>query len=204
MNDEAHHPADTIVEAKQQLRAEIRQARALRGSRSTDTHAQFTKHLTALVSQHQARRVSCFASTRNEPDTSGFLAWARENSVEVLLPRSLPAGELEWVLQTDEPLRPGAFGIPEPIGEALPPDILASCDLLIIPAAGVDVLGTRIGWGRGYFDRAIDSLRDEHPTQFAPVYAVVFEDEVHSALPLEPHDAPIDGAVTEVRIHNFG
>ncbi len=204
VNDDASLGANTIHTAKQRVRAEIRRARALRGSESADVNHRFTEHLMEIASRHQARRVSCYASTEHEPDTSGFLAWARDSGVEVLLPRSLPDGKLEWVLHGGEPLHRGAFGIPEPSGEALPPEALGSCDLLVIPAAGVDTRGTRIGWGRGYFDRAIDALREAHPQGIAPVYAVVFEDEVRTSLPREPHDAPVDGVVTEVRIHNFG
>ena len=66
------------------------------------------------------------------------------------------------------------------------------------PAAACDRSGMRMGWGRGYFDKTLGSM-DRRP----PVYAVVYDDEIVDALPHEPHDQPVDGAVTPSGLHRF-
>ena len=95
-------------------------------------------------------------------------------------------------------MRRGAFGIDEPLGERLGPSAVGGVDLMLVPAAAVDLRGNRLGWGRGYFDRCLASLVDP-----PPVFAVVFEHELVDRVPIEPHDAPVAGAVTPERIVVF-
>lgn len=182
-------------------KASARQAvRVARRERASREGAAFREQLYALVRELGARRVSCFVGVGDEPDSEGFLEWARAEGVEVLLPRVVGDDALEWALLDDAPLVAGAFGIPEPAGATLGPDALAGVDLVLVPAAAVDRSGTRLGWGRGYFDRALAAI---HPPHRPPVYAVVYESEVRDSLPAEPHDAPVDGAVTELAVHRF-
>ena len=173
----------------------------VRADRGAVSH---TAQLVALATAVGARSVACFVSVRGEPDTAGFLAWAHAAGVRVMLPRSLSDGLLEWVSFTPGGFTQGAFDIPEPVGPAIPPGALASADLLLIPAAAVDINGMRLGWGRGFFDRQLAALSRNGPGTAPPVYAVVWEDEVLDSVPTEPHDVPVDGAVTEVRALHFG
>ena len=71
---------------------------------------------------------------------------------------------------------------------------IETVDLMLIPAAAVDRRGNRLGWGRGYFDRALASM-----TRRPAVFAVVFDHEVLEHLPTEPHDVPLTGVVTPRR-----
>ena len=189
--------------SKQHVRAHVRMQRAQRlAETDRDQFADlFTAQLIAITKQTGAKRVSCFVSVGSEPNTSGFLDWAREHEVEVLLPRSRAHEKLEWALQGALPLVPGAFGIPEPTGAALP---LESADLVLAPAAAVSRDGTRLGWGRGYFDRALGAIRTHRLGDRVPVYAVTFADEIFDSLPTEPHDVPVDGAITELQCLSFG
>lgn len=191
------------MEDKRRLRETVRLRRAEREA-STLAPDPFTAQLAALTQQVGARRVACFVSVRGEPDTTGYLAWALEHGVDVLLPRSLSDGSLDWAVHRAGALAPGAFGIPEPTGGAVRGGAAGSADLLLIPAAAVDRSGTRLGWGRGFFDRELAQLRSDSGDLTPPVFAVVWEDEVVDELPAEPHDVPVHGAVTEETIHRFG
>lgn len=202
------------MDQKQQVRTEVREARGARAGDRRGERDAFTARLASLVSETRARRVTCFVNIGAEPDTSGFLAWAREHGIEVLLPRVLSGenvssgssaldGEMEWALLDDRELIPGAFGIPEPQGPGFAHDKLGTVDLMLIPAAAVDRSGTRLGWGRGFFDRALAEIHRE-PSTAPPVFAVVYEDEIFNELPAEPHDHPVSGAVTEIRVRRFG
>ena len=64
-------------------------------------------------------------------------------------------------------------------------------DLMLIPAAAVDRDGTRLGWGRGYFDKTLGSMERRPPT-----YAVVFDSEFVDVVPSEPHDQPVPTVLT--------
>lgn len=192
------------MDEKQRIRAVVRKRRS---ERVGDTAAyaiaavEVTSVLVRLTQDLAASRVCCFVSVRGEPDTSGYLAWAHANGVEVLLPRSLAGGELEWSAYVPGELAPGAFGIPEPQGPAVES---GSASLLLIPAAAVDRTGARLGWGRGFYDRELAACDAGPLRPRPPVFAVVFEEEVLASLPVEPHDVPVHGAVTEERIHRFG
>lgn len=185
----------TAVELKRELRAGIRAERiAMSEDRREEARTDLTARLIDLVRTREARSFSCFLPTRSEPDTRGLLKWAASQGIETLLPSSLAEGLLEWISPSGEGTVRGAHGIDEPIGEPLGPLAIETLDLMLIPAAAVDRRGNRLGWGRGYFDRALASM-----TRRPAVFAVVFDHEVLEHLPTEPHDVPLTGVVTPRR-----
>ena len=112
--------------------------------------------------------------------------------IRVLLPITRADGLLDWAVANDsDEVSEGLYGLPEPTGEVLGPIAVNDVDLMIIPAAAIDRTGTRLGWGRGYFDKTIGSME-----KCPPVYAVIYDSEVLDSLPREVHDQPVDGNVT--------
>lgn len=69
---------------------------------------------------------------------------------------------LTWAVYDGE-LRPGRLGILEPVRENLGLDALSEVDAVIAPVLAVDRDGTRIGYGLGYYDRAITPLLGTRP-----------------------------------------
>ncbi|MEV7631955.1 5-formyltetrahydrofolate cyclo-ligase [Microbacterium sp. NPDC089318] len=183
-------------EAEQQkraLRAELRERRQILSELQRDEAAAgIAAQLDALVAAHGARSVSCFLSTTTEPGTVSFIQGAVRRGIRVLLPITRADGLLDWAVADDsDAVAEGLFGLPEPTGEVLGPIAVNDVDLMIIPAAAVDRDGTRLGWGRGYFDKTIGSME-----RCPPVYAVIYDSEVLDSLPREVHDQPVDGIVT--------
>lgn len=187
--------SDAVTRAKRALRDELRDRRIARSTRELDTAASgITAQLDALVADRGAQNVSCFVSTPTEPGTRAFIAGAARRGIRVLLPITRADGLLDWAVADDAGFREGRFGLSEPTGEPLAPGAIENVDLMIIPAAAVDTSGTRLGWGRGYFDKTIASM-----TVIPPLFAVTFDSEVLESLPREPHDQPVTGIVTPVR-----
>lgn len=185
---------------KQIVRAHVRATRALRESHSG---AELAAQLAALVTASGARTVTSFVSVNGEPDTAPFHEWAHASGVRVLLPCVLPDYRLEWAAFDGDSMAIGEFGIPEPSSKRLGTEAAAAAELMFVPAATVDRRGVRLGWGRGFYDRALAEIRANRapgPT----VYAVVFDDEVVDRLPAELHDEPVTGAVTELHTYHFG
>ena len=182
-----------VAEQKSALRAEIRERRAQQTDADRfESAGLFTHYLRRLVDETEARSLCCFVPMSTEPDTRKFISWAHGEGIRVLLPISREDGLLDWVESSAEAeLTLSHVGVPEPAGERLGPDAAADVDLMLIPAAAVDVHGNRLGWGRGYFDRALSGLSKRPDT-----YAVVFEGEVLPEVPTEDHDHPITGWVT--------
>lgn len=191
--------ASETIAAKRALRAELRERRRIRpaGEREASA-ASLTAQLIALTEQTVARTVACYLSTPDEPPTRAYLEWARANGVDVLLPVSRDDGLLDWAAYDSDDEGEDVLGLPVPLGGIVPPIRVNEVDLMLVPAAACDRSGMRMGWGRGYFDKTLGSM-DRRP----PVYAVVYDDEIVDALPHEPHDQPVDGAVTPSGLHRF-
>lgn len=182
-----------MVDAQGEKRAIRAQVRASRLSRSDDERRAADDAIAAatiaFLQEVGAREVAAYLALPEEPGTDGILAWARAHDVRVLLPIVRQDGLLDWAEQGDT-IAEGAFGLPEPTGEVLPPTVLCDVDVILAPASAVDRRGMRLGWGRGFFDKALGAL-GRRP----PVYALVFDDEILDAVPAEAHDQPVDGAI---------
>lgn len=146
-----------------------------------------------------ARQVALYVPIRGEMDTTVLLqdAWTRK--VQVLLPRCRPnePGHMDFVPCTDYgQLRAGVYGILEPAPDCapLPWDVQYLCpDLGVIPALAFDTQGFRLGYGGGYYDRAL-----EHGcfarTRTVGLCASAFYTTV---LPRQIWDKPVNAICTE-------
>ncbi|SIT70388.1 5-formyltetrahydrofolate cyclo-ligase [Microbacterium sp. RU33B] len=191
---------DAIASAKRALRADLRERRQLLSDSARDAAALgVQQQLDALVDRLGARSVSCFLSTTTEPGTRGFVRAAVARGIRVLLPITRADGLLDWSPASLEgEITEGLLGMPEPVGELLGPIAVGDVDLMIIPAAAVDSIGMRLGWGRGYFDKTIGSME-----RCPPVYAVVFDSEILDEVPSDVRDERVSGVVTPTRTLAF-
>ncbi|MEO5898588.1 MAG: 5-formyltetrahydrofolate cyclo-ligase [Ilumatobacteraceae bacterium] len=130
-----------------------------------------------------ASTVMAFVGTRGEPDTDPLFARIERDGKTLVLPRTL--GErLEPALVGDG-LRPGAFEVPEPSGDAIEP---GSIDLVLVPGLAFTVDGGRLGQGGGHYDRFLTQCR-------APAIGVCFAEQLVDELPLHSHDVRLSRVV---------
>jgi len=183
---------------KRELRRRIRDARAaLDPAERARADAQIARRARAIVEDAGARTIACYLSGPDEPPTRSFLDWADADGVRVLLPISRPGGLLDWGEATGGE-RMSRVGVPETTSDPLGPAALSDADVIFAPAAAVDLAGHRLGWGGGYYDRAL-----ARGAARAPVYAVIYDLEVVAHVPHEHHDMPVSGAVTPTRALMF-
>jgi len=74
--------------------------------------------------------------------------------------------------------------------EAIGPE---SLDLLIVPGVVFTQSGYRIGFGGGYYDRYLSGFSGH-------TRSLAFDFQLADELPVESHDIPVDGIITEKRI----
>ena len=154
--------------------------------------------LIALEEFLAANTILLFAAFRSEVNTLPLIERVLMEGRRVLLPKVDPAARvlhLLEILAADE-VMPGYMGIPEPAAAA--PGRQRSvddADVVIVPGAGFDLSGNRIGYGGGYYDRLLSGLR-----KAVPVVAPAYEEQVVDALPAEPHDRKVDVIVTDRRV----
>lgn len=182
--------------AKAALRHRLLLARADRADRvdGSSAGAGIAAVAARLPQLRPGATVSAYVSVGTEPPTRPLLDALRGDGVRVLLPVLAPGG-LEWAAyEGHDRLRPGPYGLLEPCGQRLGVSALAGVDLVLAPALAVDGRGHRLGRGGGHYDRALAAAPG------VPVLAVVYDEELLAAVPVEPHDRPVTGAVTPTRL----
>lgn len=135
---------------------------------------------------------------------------AKDDEVQTLtvIERALAEGKRVAVIVTDvtsktlsfselkslEELAPGPFGIPEPKPGHLRPVTIAQADIILVPLVAWDEKGHRLGYGAGYFDRALAGTRKIRKVGLA------LESQRLPHVPESMHDVPLDIIVTEKRV----
>jgi 5-formyltetrahydrofolate cyclo-ligase len=182
--------------SKARWRKEVRAAR-----RAVPASVRFAEAM-ALAAQLTSGRIvrpgqtlCAYVPVGSEPGSAQMLDDVADFGVRVLLPVVAGRGPLDWAWYAGpDSLRPGPYGLLEPIGERLSTSALRIADLVLVPALAVDRTGTRLGQGAGHYDQ---SLRLVAPG--TPLVAVVRDQEVFQMLPREPHDVPMGAAITPNR-----
>ena len=176
-----------------------RELRAVR--RAVPARVRFTDAL-ALAAQLTSGRVVrpgqtlCgYVPVGSEPGSAQMLDDIADFGVRVLLPIVAGRGPLDWAWYAGpDSLRPGPYGLLEPIGERLSTSALRIADLVLVPALAVDRSGTRLGQGAGHYDQSLPLTAPG-----TPLVAVVRDQEVFDQLPREQHDVPMTAAITPNR-----
>ena len=94
------------------------------------------------------------------------------------------------------PLKSGQWGIREPTAEA--PEVAP--DILLVPLAAFDRAGHRIGYGAGYYDMTIRSLRAKKPVV---AIGLAFAAQEIPQVPATERDERLDLVLTEREIIDF-
>ncbi len=173
--------------SKPRLRQQVRDRRRQWSAEASRHHSQ------ALVARLQAwarwpalRTVFLYRALPGEPDVSGLCTDPHKTWV---LPRCV-GDRLVWhVWPVGAPLQPGRFGLEEP-DPAWPTLPIAAADAILVPALLGDRQGHRLGWGGGFYDRAL-------PAATGWRIGVLFAEFVVESLPVDPWDVPLDAIVTE-------
>jgi 5-formyltetrahydrofolate cyclo-ligase len=185
-------------ERKQGLRVAV-----LRKRRSIDP-----EELAALSSRVEANVLSL----KEYKDARLIISYcAKEDEVQTrpLIERALREGKRVAVVVTDvssktlsfseigsfeDELAPGPFGILEPKPGHLRLVSIAKADMVVVPLVAWDERGHRLGYGAGYFDRALSGARRVRKVGLA------LESQRLKEVPVSPHDVPLDIIVTERRV----
>lgn len=137
-----------------------------------------------------AKRILLYSPIKNEVETLGLHQRAIEQGKEIFYPRVRKKGlEVVPVTSSDD-LKSGFYGILEPMdGESAPWDVL---DLVVLPALAADEWGRRIGYGQGYYDRALKEFRGNS-------LCLVFDFQILSKIPQDPWDVQCRRVVSDAR-----
>jgi 5-formyltetrahydrofolate cyclo-ligase len=176
----AAEPDPPTTRAKQAVRGRLRaQRRELVPARDRAADAEAIA-LDGLHAAHEARVdrgdwVAAYQSTELEPPTEALIASLTARGIRVMVPITLEDWDLDW----------REVGTTTPLGV----DAIGGARLVFLPAHAVDSSGTRIGQGKGCYDRAM--MR----TTCALVAIVHPWEVVDETLPRDAHDRPVDAVI---------
>lgn len=178
-------------ETKSDLRAEgLRLRRDFARSLTSELRAELEESLARLVLPHLigARAVAAYHPLRDEISPYPIIA-GLGGAQRAALPWF--AGRDARMLWREAPaIEPSPWGVlqPSPEAEALAPDIV------LVPLVLADRRGTRIGHGKGHYDRALSHLREANPVT---TIGLGWESQiVDGPIPADPWDMKLDAIAT--------
>lgn len=143
--------------------------------------------------------VSGFWPMRSEVDVRPLMFALRESGARLCLPAILDKTTIVFrELVRGAPMVEMGFGTVGPHEEA---EVLDPA-VMLVPLAAFDARGHRIGYGGGYYDRAIERL---HKAGKPPLLiGVAFDCQQVERVPEEPHDVILANLLTESGLRRFG
>jgi 5-formyltetrahydrofolate cyclo-ligase len=180
------------------LRRRCRSARrALGDDDRRRADARVVEGLLGLAQLADPGDVALYLPTDGEVDLGAAAAALRARGATLWLPVIGPARSMRlarWDESDD--LEVNHFGILEPSTSA-PSREATDVDVVLIPCVAVDAAGNRVGFGAGFYDRALAGSPDESRPLLV---GIAFEVQVVDAVEPAPWDVPLDLVVTDQRV----
>ena len=177
---------------KDDLRAELKDLRAELAARDPDAGETLAEKFPMKLLDRYGPLVAGYLPIRDEIDPRPLMQKLEEAGAKLCLPRVNDDGYQmtyrSWAM--GDLLEDRPFGLQEPLASAE----IVQPTLILVPLLAFDGMGNRLGYGKGHYDRALASLR-ENGRAFA--CAVAFHGQMIDAVPAEPHDQLLDWAITE-------
>ena len=181
--------------AKAALRAKVRAALSQLNAAERELQSRRARSLLQRQPLYQqANTILFFAPLPDEIDVWPLVMAAQGAGKTIALPRFVPetgsyaacrVSRLETDLQT------GRFGIREPAAHCADWG-LNRLDLILVPGVAFDLLGHRLGRGKGFYDRLLETLD-------GTTCGVAFDAQVFHEIPVAPHDVRVNCILTPAR-----
>ena len=141
----------------------------------------------------QAKTICTFISAFKEPDTVEIIKEIWEQDKKIVVPiTDIESGtlSLSYINSMDD-MEKGAYGILEPktVRKADENNI----DVILVPGLAFDRNGGRMGFGKGYYDRLLESSK-------AVKIGLCYDFQILEKIPTESHDVPMNFVITEKEI----
>ncbi|SRR5581483_3106011 len=171
------------IALREELPAELRHASSMEIIQRLERH----------LAERGATFIHCYISFRSEVETRAFITAALEvHRWRVVVPVVEQGAEVlvHTEIQGLDNLAKGRFGLEEPVDRT--PASLESLNAVIVPLVAFDRRGTRLGYGKGFYDAFLRELPDS-----VERIGLAFAVQEAEHIPLRPHDEPLDLIITE-------
>ncbi len=139
----------------------------------------------------RAKRIALYVSFKNEVLTETIWEEALAGGKEVYFPRIVRGKRGLVFVQAGgkEDFTRGSYDISEPAGDSVV-GCISHLDMIVVPGVVFDRCGNRVGYGKGYYDRALGAKR-------CLTVGLAFEFQLLDFMDSEPHDMKMNKIVTE-------
>ena len=163
------------------------------GSVSKIKSDEIRQRLLGVERVKQAKTICTFISAFKEPDTVEIIKELWEQDKKIVVPiTDIESGtlSLSYINSMDD-MKKGAYGILEPktVRKADENNI----DVILVPGLAFDRNGGRMGFGKGYYDRLLESSK-------AVKIGLCYDFQILEKIPTEIHDVPMNFVITEKEI----
>ncbi len=157
-------------------------------SKTGEMSRRIVAHLAAWDPVRSASWILIYMPLPGEPDLTGLMDGLVTASFATT--RTPLKGPLT-IHPADGPMERHRFGYLQPAADSpeVDPGVI---DVVLVPGLAFDRRGNRLGWGAGYYDQLLLTMRPGTYT-----VGVVPLDRLVLALPHEAHDVPVSHLVTE-------
>jgi 5-formyltetrahydrofolate cyclo-ligase len=176
-----------------------RRALTRRERRAAQTRIAHT--ITRMAAYCSARRIAVYFAVDGEVELSQLIEHARRHGKSIHVP-VLAGNRLRFIeLRRHARLARNRYGILEP--KRGPSVDLRKLDLVLTPLVAFDAEGTRLGMGKGYYDRSFAFLERRRSWVKPRLVGVGFEFQRVETLAANPWDVRLWAAVTETASYQF-
>jgi 5-formyltetrahydrofolate cyclo-ligase len=154
------------------------------------------ERLATLPAFAQAERLLIYVSHGAELETHGLIQQLLALGRQVCVPRfdrQRHEYEASRLMDFATDLEPGQLGILEPVAAAVRPVDMQEIEVALVPGRAFSRSGTRLGRGKGYFDRLLAGMSGTK-------IGLAFSFQVVERVPFESHDVHMDYIVTETEL----
>ncbi|MBM4136125.1 MAG: 5-formyltetrahydrofolate cyclo-ligase [Nitrospira sp.] len=187
-----------IYSDKKSLRRKILKSRDSISLTEREKKDVLIKHtLFSMPEFKNADTILFYASFRTEVETISMIDESLKMGKQVAVPKvdkerhKLRLYEIKNIGE----LSSGYMGIPEPSLSAVRLMNLDDIDVVIVPGAGFDYSGNRLGYGAGYYDILLSENKKK-----IPVIALAYEEQLVDSIPSEIHDVRMGMIITDKRV----
>ena len=189
-----------ITKAKKSLRSQVIKRRdELPEAKSLENSAIVATQAKALSARfgHRAS-ISAYACMESEIDPTPLCDQLTDLGCTLCLPVIVQLGQplifRQW--RPGDELEPKKWGIMEPLAAAP----VVEPDLLLLPMVAFDAQGWRLGYGGGFYDRTLASLRSR---KTIVAMGLAFDEQEVDAVPHAAYDERLDLVLTPSGLRSF-
>lgn len=154
--------------------------------------------LLSLESFKKAKTVMVYMDFGSEVFTDSIIEYMLKNDIIPVVPicqSETKTLKLSQIKDLKNDCQVGFYNIREPKEEFIRNIDVSEVDFVIVPGVAFSEDKFRLGYGGGYYDRFIETLRAD-----AVTCAVAFEEQIYNEVPVQSHDKQMDFIVTEKRV----